>query len=35
MGVFKLTSAAGSNGITLPKKMLERLHINEGDAVLS
>jgi putative addiction module antidote len=33
MGVFKLTSAEGSNGITLPKKMLERLHINEGDAV--
>ena len=33
MDVFKLTSTAGSNGITLPKEMLERLHINEGDAV--
>ncbi len=33
MGVFKLTSAEGSNGITLPKEMLERLHINVGEAV--
>ncbi len=33
MGVFKLTSAENPNGITLPKEMLERLHINEGGTV--
>jgi len=33
MGVFKLTSAENPNGITLPKEMLERLQINEGDTI--
>ena len=33
MNVLKLTSTEDSNGIALPKKMLERLHIHEGDPV--
>lgn len=33
MNVFKLNSTEDATGIGLPKKMLERLHINAGDPV--
>ena len=35
MAVLKLTSVEGSVGIALPKEMLERLHVNEGDTVFA
>ncbi len=35
MAVLKLTSIEGSVGIALPKEMLERLHVNEGDTVFA
>jgi putative addiction module antidote len=35
MAVLKLTSVEGSIGIALPKEMLERLHVNEGDTVFA
>jgi len=35
MAVLKLTSVEGSVGIALPKEMLERLHVNEGDIVFA
>jgi putative addiction module antidote len=35
MAVLKLTSVQGSVGIALPKEMLERLHVNEGDTVFA
>jgi putative addiction module antidote len=34
MAVLKLT-VEGSVGIALPKEMLERLHVNEGDTVFA
>ena len=35
MAVLKLTSVEGSIGIALPKEMLERLHVNEGDTIFA
>jgi putative addiction module antidote len=35
MAVLKLTSVQGSVGIALPKEILERLHVNEGDTVFA
>jgi putative addiction module antidote len=35
MAVLKLTSIEGSAGSALPKEMLERLHVNEGDTVFA
>jgi len=35
MAVLKLTSVEGSVGIALPREMLERLHVNEGDTVFA
>jgi putative addiction module antidote len=35
MAVLKLTWVEGSVGIALPKEMLERLHVNEGDTVFA
>ena len=32
MAIHKLIPAKGT-GITLPKEMLDRLHVNEGDAI--
>ncbi|HEY1524890.1 MAG TPA: AbrB/MazE/SpoVT family DNA-binding domain-containing protein [Candidatus Angelobacter sp.] len=35
MAILKLTSVEGSVGVALPKEMLERLHVNEGDTVFA
>ncbi|HEY2497789.1 MAG TPA: AbrB/MazE/SpoVT family DNA-binding domain-containing protein [Candidatus Angelobacter sp.] len=35
MAILKLTSAEGSNGIALPKEMLKRLHVSEGETVFA
>jgi putative addiction module antidote len=35
MAVLKLTSVGDSTGIVLPKEMLERLHVDNGDTIFA